>query len=115
MMMRAIRFRYLSRGALRAALGCMFVAAVWVALSAAPASASVEIESFTSGGNDSQAGGHPDLTTSFRLKDPGSPEAARNVIFDAPRGVFGNPEAIGRCSSLGTRPAGTLPRLHRPA
>ncbi len=100
MMMRAIRFRYLSRGALRAALGCMFVAAVWVALSAAPASASVEIESFTSGGNDSQAGGHPDLTTSFRLKDPGSPEAARNVIFDAPRGVFGNPEAIGRCSSL---------------
>ena len=78
----------------------MVAAAVCAALAAAPAVASVEIESFTSGGDDSQAGGHPDLTTSFRLENPGIPEAARNVIFDAPRGVFGNPEAIGRCSSL---------------
>ncbi len=44
-----------------------------------------------------QAGGHPDLKTSFALKDPGAPEAARNIIFNAPTGVFGNPRAITQC------------------
>ena len=44
-----------------------------------------------------QAGGHPDLTTSFSLEAPGTPEAAQNVIFDAPTGVFGNPQAITQC------------------
>ena len=44
------------------------------------------------------AGGHPDLTTSFKLKDPGAPEAAQNVIFNAPTGVFGNPRAITQCA-----------------
>jgi hypothetical protein len=46
-----------------------------------------------------QAGGHPDLITSFELEDPGSPEAAQNVIFNAPTGVFGNPFAITHCSA----------------
>ena len=45
-----------------------------------------------------QAGGHPDLTTSFALEDPGAPEAAQNVIFNAPTGVFGNPRAITQCA-----------------
>ena len=45
------------------------------------------------------AGGHPDLSTSFTLDDPGEPEAARNVIFNAPEGVFGNPNAITHCTS----------------
>jgi hypothetical protein len=71
-----------------------------MALFASSASASVGIESFTTAGTDTQAGGHPDLSTSFTLKDPGAPEAARNVIFDAPEGVFGNPEAIPRCTSV---------------
>jgi len=44
-----------------------------------------------------QAGGHPDLTTSFDLESPGSPEAAQNVLFNAPAGVFGNPHAITQC------------------
>ncbi len=44
-----------------------------------------------------QAGGHPDLTTSFALAEPGQPEAAQNVIFNAPTGVFGNPRAITQC------------------
>jgi hypothetical protein len=45
------------------------------------------------------AGGHPDLSTSFKLGSPGSPEAARNVIFRAPTGVFGNPNAVTECPS----------------
>ncbi len=44
-----------------------------------------------------QAGGHPDLITSFSLQSTGAPEAAQNVIFNAPTGVFGNPRAITRC------------------
>ncbi len=44
-----------------------------------------------------QAGGHPDLITSFALERPGAPEAAKNVIFNAPTGVFGNPRAITQC------------------
>ena len=46
-----------------------------------------------------QAGGHPDLTTSFTLGSPGEPEAARNVIFQAPEGIFGNPNAVTECTS----------------
>ena len=30
---------------------------------------------------------------------PGEPEAAQNVIFNAPQGVFGNPDAITHCTS----------------
>ena len=46
-----------------------------------------------------QAGGHPDLSTSFTLGSPGEPEAARNVIFRAPEGIFGNPNAVTECTS----------------
>ena len=46
------------------------------------------------------AGGHPDLETSFELEEPGQPEAAQNVIFNAPEGVFGNPNAIAQCTSV---------------
>jgi hypothetical protein len=45
-----------------------------------------------------QAGGHPDLETSFTFAEPGAPEAAQNVIFNAPTGVFGNPRAITQCA-----------------
>ena len=46
-----------------------------------------------------QAGGHPDLSTSFTLGSPGEPEAARNVVFRAPEGIFGNPNAVTECTS----------------
>jgi hypothetical protein len=45
------------------------------------------------------AGGHPDLSTSFTLADPGEPEVARNITFRAPQGVFGNPNAVSECAS----------------
>jgi hypothetical protein len=44
------------------------------------------------------AGGHPDLSTSFTLSSPGEPEAARNIIFKAPQGIFGNPNALTECT-----------------
>lgn len=80
------------------AVGSMFgiVAALFFA---APAWAEEPIKSFETTSSDPTAGGHPDLSTSFTLANPGDPEAAQNVIFNAPEGVFGNPNAITNCSS----------------
>jgi hypothetical protein len=68
-----------------------------LAISAAPAGAQEPITSFATTMSTAQAGGHPDLITSFELEHPGAPEAAQNVIFNAPTGVFGNPRAITQC------------------
>lgn len=57
------------------------------------------IESFETTMSTSQAGGHPDLVTSFSLESPGDPEAAKSVVFDAPAGVFGNPRAVEECNA----------------
>jgi hypothetical protein len=78
-----------------------FVATLALVVTAAPpvARASEQIDSFTTTASTTQAGGHPDLVTSFTLQSPGSPEAAQNVKFNAPQGVFGNPEAIDQCTS----------------
>ena len=61
---------------------------------------SESIESFSSTLSTTLVGGHPDIETSFRLAEPGVEEAARNVAFEAPEGVFGNPRAIDVCTSL---------------
>jgi hypothetical protein len=66
---------------------------------ASPALASEQIDSFSSTLSTSLAGGHPDIHTNFTLHDPGAPESARNVSFNTPEGVFGNPNAITRCTS----------------
>jgi hypothetical protein len=77
-------------------------AVLMLAAFAAPAQASIGIESFettTSADPEIQAGSHPDLTTTFSLENPGDPEAAKNVEFNAPEGVFGNPNALTRCTA----------------
>ena len=71
-----------------------------LAIIAAPAQASMQIGSFTSSSSNSQAGAHPNLITSFTLEEPGVEEAAKNVIFNAPTGLFANPSAALRCTSL---------------
>ena len=76
------------------------VTATAAAIFTAPACASEEIESFSSTLSSSLVGGHPDIETTFRLAEPGVEEAARNVAFEAPEGVFGNPRAIDQCTSL---------------
>jgi hypothetical protein len=69
-------------------------------VAAAPALASEQINTFTTTSSDTQAGGHPDLETTFTLDSPGSPETAKNVIFNAPTGIFGNTNAITQCTSV---------------
>ena len=84
----------------------LMAAAALSLAAAAPAMASEQIESFVTtmtdpqgGGPYSQAGGHPDLETTFSLESPGNPEAAKNVIFNAPQGLFGNINAITKCTA----------------
>ncbi len=71
---------------------------VFALIAASSAHANERIESFSTTTSTTQAGGHPTLETDFTLGEPGAPEAAQNVIFNAPRGVFGNPNAISRCT-----------------
>ncbi len=69
------------------------------AIAALPAQAKEEISSFSTSASTTDAGAHPDLSTSFTLTAPGSPEAAKNVIFNTPPGIFGNPDAITHCTA----------------
>jgi hypothetical protein len=66
---------------------------------AAPAQGSEGIDSFTTTTSTTAAGGHPNISTSFTLHEPGTPEVAQNVIFNAPVGLFGNPYAVTHCTS----------------
>jgi hypothetical protein len=72
---------------------------VLLAIGGSSASAAEPITSFTTTSSTTEAGGHPDLSTSFTLGNPGVPESARNVIFNAPEGLFGNPNAVTQCTA----------------
>jgi hypothetical protein len=75
-------------------------AALAIALAAAAtARASEPITAFDVTTSTTQAGGHPDLETHFELANPGNDEAAENVGVQLPQGVFGNPNAVSKCSS----------------
>jgi len=88
-----------SHRALRTTLLAALSLAISTTFGTAPAIANEGIDSFSVATSDTQAGGHPDLSTSFTLNSPGSPESAQNVIFNAPEGLFGNPNAVTACSS----------------
>jgi hypothetical protein len=75
------------------------VVALVAALAAAPAQATQPIESFDITPSETNAGGHPDIRTSFSLANPGGSEAARDVTVRTPEGIFGNPNAVTNCSS----------------
>ena len=77
----------------------LIVGLIATALLAATAQANEGIESFATSSSTSQAGAHPDLETSFKLREPGVSEVAQNVIFNAPQGIFGNPNAVTRCTT----------------
>jgi len=67
---------------------------------AAPAQAALQIEDFETTTSSSLAGAHPDLHTSFKLAGAGAPEVAKNITFNTPRGIFGNPSVLPPCTSL---------------
>jgi hypothetical protein len=67
---------------------------------AVPARAVLTIEDFKTTMSSAAAGAHPDLHTHFKLGAEGDPEVAKNIAFDAPRGLFGNPRVLTQCTAL---------------
>jgi hypothetical protein len=84
----------------RNTVAALVLALVLPLMAATPALAMEPIETFTTTTSATQAGGHPDLETHFTLANPNNPEVAKNVIFNAPTGVFGNTNAISQCTSV---------------
>jgi hypothetical protein len=74
------------------------VAGTAVTVAPAVAAQPLEIEDFVTTSSTSQAGGHPDFETSFTIKNSGVEESPRNVAFNAPEGLFGDPNVIPQCS-----------------
>jgi len=64
------------------------------------AQAAVTIEELETTSSTSQAGGHPDLFTHFKLGGVGASEVPKNVTFNTPRGLFGNPKILTICDSI---------------
>jgi hypothetical protein len=76
-------------------------AALAAAVIAAPAAAQgMEISEFETTSSTSEAGGHPDLRTKFKLSGAGDPEIAKDITFELPRGMYGNPSVVTQCSSV---------------
>jgi hypothetical protein len=70
-----------------------------LALTASSASAAATISAFEVASSDSRAGMHPDLETNMTIQDAGNPETVRNAVVNLPEGMFGNPNAVPKCSS----------------
>ena len=60
----------------------------------------LEISEFETTASSSEAGGHPDLRTKFKLLNAGDPEIARDITFELPQGMFGNPSVLTQCTSV---------------
>jgi hypothetical protein len=85
---------------MRIGIALALCAAALATLTAGRAKTSEPIEAFAVYTSTSQAGGHPDLESQFTLASPGDPEAAKNVSVNLPEGVFGDPNAVPRCTSV---------------
>src|SRR5215212_661583 len=83
----------------RAALAVVALLAA-ISVFAIPAQAKPEIGTFEIRSTNTEAGAHPDINTRFSLLDAGSPEVAKTIEAKWPTGVFGNPEAVPRCSNV---------------
>src|ERR1700712_189959 len=71
-----------------------------LALGATSARAALTIEEFETTASETRAGGHPDLVTRFKLNRGLNNEVAKNISFEAPQGMFGNPRVLTQCSVL---------------
>ena len=73
------------------------------AASASPASAEYGLETVGASLSTSQAGGHPDFVTNFKLNldGTGDPFArTRDTFVDLPPGLIGNPSVVEQCNAV---------------
>ncbi len=87
-----------ARGARRVAPAIVAALAA-LAVMASSASAAPEFAEYVVGSSNTQAGGHPDLNVNLRLENAADPEVVRDLTFNLPQGVFGNPGAIYKCEA----------------
>ncbi len=92
--------------ALRTAIATATTAAALLGVWASPAAAAEEfdqfaVESASASLSSSQAGKHADMTIGVKLtRDGNTPYAlVRDIKFELPPGVIGNPQAIPRCTA----------------
>ena len=79
----------------------LLAALVALCVAAAPAVAQeLEISEFETTSSSTLAGAHPDLETKFSLAGAGDPEIAKNISFELPEGIYGNPSVLSLCSSV---------------
>ena len=83
----------------RRALAAAAAALAAVAVIAPSASAAPEFTEYAVGSSNTQAGGHPDLSVRMLLNNAADPEIVRDLTFNLPEGVFGNPGAIYKCEA----------------
>jgi hypothetical protein len=88
--------KQMSRGRIGAIVA---LASLVAALTAAPAHASEPVSSFAASQSSTQAGGHPDLTVSFTLAEPGAPEVAESAVVGLPAGLTVLPSSVVQCAA----------------
>jgi hypothetical protein len=79
-----------------AAIALLATLAAWAAI-AAPAEAN-EPAFYQVTTSNTEAGGHPDISTKFTLPELNNPP--KTIEAEWPKGVFGNPQAVPRCSNF---------------
>jgi len=84
----------MARLATAMALACLLLVSI-----ASSAEASQAVEAFSVGTSTTAAGGHPDLTMSVAIQNPGNPEAAERITVNEPEGLFGNPRVVPLCNA----------------
>ena len=87
-------FSRLLRNALTIGILCLGIAGA----TAPSAGAAGQIESVLTTTSASQAGGHPNLTISAALANPGAPETAKSLVVEEPAGLSAYMYSVPRCS-----------------
>jgi hypothetical protein len=88
--------KQMSGGRIGAVMALAFLVA---AFTATPAHASESISSFAASQSSTQAGGHPDLSVSFTLAEPGAPEVAESAVIGLPAGLTVVPSSVPSCAA----------------
>src|SRR3954447_20662988 len=87
-----------ARNMLALVLGVLSLGAI--AFAGTAAAQDMEIAEFETTASSSEAGGHPDLRTKFKLLGAGDPEIAKDITFELPKGMYGNTSVLTQCSSV---------------
>ncbi len=81
-------------------LGCLLALALCPGLASALTIGSFETSGTGADGTPmTQAGAHPNLTTSFAFGESGEPEAAKDVLLGLPEGFFISPDVVPQCAA----------------